>query len=287
MFFELTPELFIDKIPRRRSGSRKGENGRVLVLGGNWLYHGAPFHSARGAQASGVDLVYLAVPKQISSALRSMSADFIVYPLPDTKLTLGAVNRLLKWLPEIDSAVIGPGTVKPPQKSMQRLLLELKSRGIAVVLDAGALEKENVQLLTDSKAVITPHAGEFKRITDIELPADDADRARIVAESARKLGVVILQKGKGDVISDGKTTFFNRTGRAAMTVGGTGDVLAGLTAGLLALGVEPLYAAAVAAYANGLAGTSAWEKFGNRITASDLHLELRYALKQFERPDID
>ncbi len=123
------------------------------------------------------------------------------------------------------------------------------------------------------------------RLTGVELPNVIEDRVPLVAREAKKLGAVILEKGHGDVISDGETTYVNHTGRAAMTVGGTGDVLAGLTAGFLALGVGELQAAAMAAYANGVAGKSAWSEFGNRITASDLYERLRVFLGRFDRED--
>ncbi|MDG6940310.1 MAG: NAD(P)H-hydrate dehydratase [Nitrososphaerota archaeon] len=282
----LEPEVFGEWFPRRRSSSRKGENGRVLVVGGSWLYHGAPVNSSRGAMAAGVDLVYLAVPKTISVPVRSMSADIIVYPLPDAKTTAGSMRRLLKWLPEIDCAVVGPGTAGPASEGLALLVRELRSRGVAVVLDAGALEKEIVAPASGGRAVVTPHAGEFKRLTGVELPRELGARVEPVRKAAKELGVTILQKGRGDVISDGTACFTTATGRAAMTVGGTGDVLAGLVGGLLSLGMDPVRAAAVGSYANGLAGTRAWEEYGNRITATDVGAELRHVMKGFDRGDM-
>ncbi len=283
-FKETSENLFAEHLPRRREDSRKGENGRVLVVGGSRTYHGAPFHSAKGAQAAGVDLVYLALPSPIVSPIRSMSADLIVYPLPDYKFTSGCARRLLKWLPMVDAAVVGPGLEGVRVEVLSEFIRNLQLKKVKVVLDAGAIQR-GLNLLPGSRVVFTPHAGEFMRLTGVELPNVIEDRVPLVAREAKKLGAVILEKGHGDVISDGETTYVNHTGRAAMTVGGTGDVLAGLTAGFLALGVGELQAAAMAAYANGVAGKSAWSEFGNRITASDLYERLRVFLGRFDRED--
>jgi NAD(P)H-hydrate epimerase len=97
---------------------------------------------------------------------------------------------------------------------------------------------------------------------------------------------VVLSKGPVDVVSDGADVLINRTGCSAMTVGGTGDVLAGLVGGLLALKMKPLYAAAAAAYANGRAGERAKQELGNHITASDLVRHLPAILRVFDREDV-
>src|SRR5271157_5824953 len=125
---ETSAEVLAPLFMPRKSTSRKGENGRVLVVGGSWLYHGAPIHAAEGATRAGVDLVYLAVPRVIADPVRAYSADFIVFPLADQKLTTGAVRRLLKWIPEIDSAVIGPGLGWQPSDGVKLLCSELVSR---------------------------------------------------------------------------------------------------------------------------------------------------------------
>jgi ADP-dependent NAD(P)H-hydrate dehydratase len=283
----LTDDGILQSLPARRRSSRKGENGRVLVVGGSSVYHGAPVHAARGAQSAGVDLVYLAVPKVISTPVRSMSADFIVFPLPDSRLTGGSVRRLLNWLPQVDSAVIGPGLERPEFAALKRLCSELLARSCSLVLDAGALLPELAKEIHGEKVVLTPHAGEFKRLTGVDLPTPAEQRAPMVREWAERLQSTLLQKGMGDVISDGRDVYLNFSGRAAMTAGGTGDVLAGLTAGLLALGVPTVKAAAISAYLNGLAGTSVWGRVGNRLTAELLALELRNVFKRFEKEDVE
>jgi NAD(P)H-hydrate epimerase len=269
----------------RRSTSRKGENGKVLVVGGSWLYHGAPIHAAEGATRAGVDLVYLAVPRVIADPVRAYSADFIVFPLADQKLTTGAVRRLLKWLPEIDAAVIGPGLGWQPYDGVKLLCSELVSKRVKLTLDADALRRDVVSACKGGEVVLTPHSGEFHRLTGEQLPSELEPRLELVRKAAAEMGVVVLAKGALDIASDGAKSFVNRTGCSAMTVGGTGDVLAGLVAGLMALKMGPLAAAAAASYANGRAGEAAKALLGNHITATDVAHLLPATLKEFDRED--
>jgi ADP-dependent NAD(P)H-hydrate dehydratase len=279
---ETSAEVLAPLFMPRKSTSRKGDNGRVLVVGGSWLYHGAPVHAAEGAARAGVDLVYLAVPRVIADPVRAYSADFIVFPLADQKLTTGAVRRLLKWIPEIDSAVIGPGLGWQPSDGVKLLCSELISKKVKLTLDADALRKDVVSVCRGGEVVLTPHSGEFFRLTGEQLPAVLEERLEMVKKAAAEMGVVILSKGVLDLASDGTTTYVNRTGCSAMTVGGTGDVLAGLVAGFMALKMQPLASAAAASFVNGRAGEAAKRLLGNHITATDLARLLPATLKDFD-----
>jgi NAD(P)H-hydrate epimerase len=232
-----------------------------------------------------VDLVYLAVPRVIADPVRSYSADFIVFPLADQKLTTGAVRRLLKWLPEVDSAVIGPGLGWQPSDGVKLLCSELMTRKVKLVLDADSLRKDVVSVCRGGEVVLTPHAGEFRRITGEELPSGLEERAEMVRKAAADMAVVVLSKGEVDIASDGVTSFLNRTGCPAMTVGGTGDVLAGLVAGMMALKMQPLAAAAASSFVNGRAGEAARRLMGNHITATDVARLLPATLKDFDPED--
>jgi len=282
--FEETSFEFVESIiqPRLKS-SRKGDNGKVLVVGGSWLFHGAPFLAAMSALRSGVDLVYLAVPKMIAASVRSLSPDLIVFPLPDMKFRVGCARRLVKWLPSVDSAVIGPGLGKGCEDGVRLLIRELKLKEIAIVLDADALHYDLVRFLNDIRHVITPHAGEFSRLFGV-LPSDDLDeRCSLVESKAKENKVTILLKGPVDVVSDGETTYVNRTGSAAMTVGGTGDVLSGILGALIAKKIPSCKAAAASAYLNGKAGEVAFERRGLHIIASDLVEVLPEVQRPFDR----
>ncbi len=269
-------------IKPRRVRSRKGENGIVLVVGGSWLYHGAPALAGMASFRCGVDLVYIAVPEKIATAIRALSPNFIVLPLPNLKLTKGSVRRLEKILPEVDAAVVGPGLVPKDADALIFLLKELLENNIAVVLDAAALIPDLLAVVKGKRAVLTPHAGEFKRLFGVELAKSVEERIAHVKEKALEYSLTILLKGPVDVISDGNEVVLNRTGTPAMTVGGTGDVLSGLVAGFLSKGVKPIEAAVAAARVNGLAGERATARLGHHIVATDLLDEIPHILKVYD-----
>lgn len=279
---ESSDEDIKNAVKPRRIHSRKGENGIVLVVGGSWLYHGAPALAAMASFRCGIDLVYIAVPEKITTAIRALSPNFIVLPLPDLKLTKGSIRRLEKILPEVDAAVVGPGLVPKDADALTSLLKELLEKDIAVVLDAAALIPDVLTVVKGKRAVLTPHAGEFKRLFGIELTKSVEERAAHVNEKASEYSLTILLKGPVDIISDGNEVVLNRTGTPAMTVGGTGDVLSGLVAGFLSKGVKPIEAAVAAARVNGLAGERATVKFGYHIVATDLLDEIPQILKTYD-----
>ena len=269
-------------VPPRRKDAHKRDNGTVCVVGGSRLYHGAPFLCASGAMRSGVDQVFIAVPASIATAVRSLSPDFIVVPLPDSKLTRGNVSKLISWVPQVDVYAVGPGLGPQKPESVAQALNQMKGEGRSLVVDADALRPQVLPSIRNANAVVTPHAGEFERLFGERLPADLEGRIAAAAAQAERAGVVILLKGPVDVISDGERVATNDTHSPAMTVGGTGDVLTGVTAGLLARKVRPFEAACAAAYINGLAGVEAVKQLGLHITASDVANNLANAMKRFD-----
>lgn len=271
-------------IPSRKAKSRKGENGVVLVVGGSYIYHGAPILSSIAALRCGTDLVYTAVPKINVTATRSVSPNLIVLPLVDQKLTRGAVNKLLGVLPRnLDSATIGMGLAVQEKNALINLIKSLLDRDVRLSLDASALIPEVLPFLPDKNVVVTPHAGEFKRLFGIAPSNSKQERIAIVEKNAKENGITVLLKGATDIISDGKTTFLNEKKTPAMTVGGTGDVLSGLVAGMLSKNRNPLESAAAATYINGLAGKAAQKKLGLHMTSMDLLEELPFVMKPFDR----
>ena len=270
-------------VPPRRKDAHKRMNGTVCVVGGSRLYHGAPFLCASGAMRSGVDLVYIAVPASIATAVRALSPDFIVVPMPDSKLTRGNVAKLTAWVPKVDVFAVGPGLGEQKPENLVNAMNQLKGEGRSLVVDADALRPQILPSLRDARAVVTPHAGEFARLFGVELPPDTQGRAEAVAAQAKRAGVTVLLKGPTDVISDGDRVALNEMHSPAMTVGGTGDVLTGITAGLLARSVPPFDAACAAAYVNGAAGVEAVKQAGMHITASDVASNVAGAMKKFDR----
>lgn len=270
-------------MPPRSKSSKKGDNGTVLVAGGSRFYHGAPVLTSLAALRSGADLVYTAVPRSIISPVRSFSPNIIALPLPDDKLTVGSANRLAAMVPKhADSAAIGMGMTLAGPEALIALVRKLKDAGTKLVLDASSLVPEVLAEVADIKATVTPHAGEYRRLFQSEAGNNEKERIANVRAMAKKHSITILLKGPSDIISDGKEVAVNRTHNCAMTVGGTGDVLTGLTAGLVAR-ISPFEAAILGAYINGLAGNLAFKRVGLHMVATDLIDGLSPAMKQFDR----
>lgn len=271
-------------IPARNSKSRKGDNGITLVVGGSYVYHGAPILSSIAALKCGTDLVYTSVPKINVTPTRAISPNLIVIPLVDQKLTLGAVNKLIGALPRnLHSATIGMGLAIQERNSLLRFVNALLDRDVRLSLDASALIPEVLPLLENKNVVVTPHAGEFKRLFGEVPPDSESDRIRLVEKNAKAFGITVLLKGATDIISDGSITYLNEKNTPCMTVGGTGDVLSGLVAGLLSRNRNPLESAAAAAFINGLAGAESQKKRGLHMTSMDLLDEIPYVMMPFDR----
>jgi len=267
-------ELFVERgdlrrLDDRRANSHKGQNGEVLVIGGG-PYAGAPALAAKAALRAGADLVRVACPMVVGRELQGFGEDLIVRPYEGKQLTPKRVGFMLEMARKHDAVVIGPGLgdADPTLEAVEGILSGYT--GTAVV-DADALARVP-RVETAATLVCTPHQGEFRQMGG--RGADDwRDRMEVVADLADQLDCVILQKGAFDVVSDGDRTRVSRTGNPGMTVGGTGDVLAGVTGALTAT-QDPFDAAAMAAYANGRAGDRAHDRNGNGLVATDLLSEL-------------
>ena len=280
----LSSSIVQNFISARKSTSRKGDNGIVLVVGGSYIYHGAPVLSSLAALRCGTDLVYTCVPKINVTPTRAISPNLIVIPLVDQKLTLGAVKKLVGALPRnLHSATIGMGLAIQEKNSLLHLVKSLLDRDVRLSLDASALIPEILPILAHKNVVVTPHAGEFKRLFG-DVPSDsNLERIKLVEENALKHGITILLKGPTDIISDGKITYLCEKNTPAMTVGGTGDVLSGLVAGLLSNNRNCLESAAAASFICSLAGKEIQSKLGLHITSMDLIDELPNVMKPFDK----
>jgi len=255
--------------PRRRPDSHKGQNGRVLVVGGG-PFTGAPALAGLAAYRSGVDLVHIATPAPTYSAIASYSPNFIVHRLPHDLLSPDDSAAVSELEAIADCMLIGPGlgTGDGVAEAVREIV---RNARVPLVIDADAITAiGGTDALNGKTAVITPHAREFERLTGAKLPKAMPDRTAAAEEAASDLGATLIVKGPIDIITDGKWTKLNRTGNPYMSVGGTGDVLAGMTAGLLSMGAAPFEAARMAAYLNGRAGDHAAERYGPGMMATDV-----------------
>ena len=280
----LTPDMVKKYIPPRKPNSRKGDNGKILIIGGSYIYHGAPILSSLAALRTGSDLVYTAVPKVNVHETRAASPDLIVIPLADSKLTRGSVNKLLGQVPAgIDSAAIGMGLAVQDIEALKLLIKSLIERDVRLSLDASALRKEILPIIKGKNILVTPHPGEFERLFGEKIPDDKKTKISTVQKHAKKNSLTIMLKGSDDIISDGSKTLINSKKTPTMTVGGTGDVLSGITASMLSRNRNVMEAAASAAFLNGQAGKTIQKQFGIHMIASDLIDALPIVSKRFDR----
>ncbi|MFC7129611.1 NAD(P)H-hydrate dehydratase [Haloferax chudinovii] len=253
--------LALDRDPK----SHKGDHGDVLVVGGG-PYTGAPALAAQSALRAGADLARVACPEAVAREVQGYSENLIVRGFSGDRLAPDHVPDLLDFAADRDAVVFGPG-LGDADESLAAVREFLAAYDGTAVVDADALQIVP-EVDTEATLICTPHQGELQTMGG-ETDADWEARSDLVRGFAADLGHTLLVKGAYDVVSDGDAVRVNRTGNPGMTVGGTGDVLAG-AAGALAAVLPPLDAAAVAAYANGRAGDLAAEAFGGGLVATDL-----------------
>jgi NAD(P)H-hydrate epimerase len=268
--------------PPRPSAVHKYDFGFLLIIGGGDFYTGSPALAGLAAFRSGVDMVQVLAPERAANIIASFSPNLAAYPLKGERLSednlsvLFALTESMKAVAPGKAAVlIGGGLGRSPETKKAVLnYLEKVDTGIVIDADAihalsGLSSKEWAQL-RKKKIIFTPHSQEFFVLTGQDIGKSNLnERIKIVKEEAKKRGVILL-KGDEDIISDGRETAINKTGLSYLTVGGTGDSLAGIAAGFLAQGISPFLAAQGAAFINGKAGEIAAREKGPGLLATDL-----------------
>ena len=287
--------------PIPKKNSHKGDNGRLLIVGGG-PYYGAPALSSFAAQRTGIDLIFVATPKKVAKAITSYSpllikpirlAREVVKHTPtlivkelhnDNYLVSNDIKIVATLVNKVDALLIGPGlgSENETQKSVENIIKLFVKNQKPIVIDADAIKVvgQNPDIIKNTSTVITPHTGEFTELTGIKLSKNLNERKNKVKEWAKKLGIIILLKGPTDIISNGEETKLNDIHNEAMTVGGTGDVLAGIVGALLAKGVEPFNAARAGIFINGAAGNIAFKKRSYGLIATDIIEEIPEVLKK-------
>ena len=262
----------IDDIYQERSEySHKGQFGKVLIVSGSKRYTGSPIFNALSALRTGADLVTVISERRASDIASSFLPDIISIPL-DNELSVKDVPLILKESESFDSLVIGGGLDRSLEtfKAVRELITKVK---IPLVIDAEAIRAvaEDVNVLKDKLAIITPHGGEFEVLAGKTPTEDLAERKKEIKDLAKRINSTVLLKSGTDIISDGIDTVLNDTGSFYMTKGGFGDTLAGICGALLARNTDStLKTTYLAAYINGMAGERASEVFGESVLASDI-----------------
>jgi NAD(P)H-hydrate epimerase len=260
----------------RKRESHKGENGRILIVGGG-VYFGAPTMSAFAALRSGADIVTLAVPKSISGIVSSFSPNLIVRPLGSDIICEDDVPIISDLIRDHDVTVIGMGIGNDEEtiKAVKSILSSCKR----AVIDADGLYA--LELPSNGRFIITPHAGEFAKMGIKEVPKDLDERLEFLSDFSGRNRVVTLMKGRYDIISDGSRIKINESGNAGMTVGGTGDVLAGIVGAIYATTEDRFRAATAATFLNGTAGDAAFKEKGYGFLATDVIDKIPGVLKNY------
>jgi len=259
--FLITGEMVRSWLPARSPESHKGSFGRVVVLGGSEGLTGAAALAAEGALRAGAGLVTLGVPKSLNGIMEVKLTEVMTKPLPETdgkSLSREAQQDIEEMLAGADVAAIGPGLSRNPStiQLVQELLPNLK---IPAVIDADGLNalawKVEVLQQVQAPLVLTPHPGEMARLIGKTIEEVQANRLETAGEAAREWQKVVVLKGARTVIAcpDG-SLYINTTGNPGMATGGTGDVLTGIIAGLIAQGLTPQQAAVAGVYLHGAAG---------------------------------
>ncbi|MFA5943058.1 MAG: NAD(P)H-hydrate dehydratase [Candidatus Thermoplasmatota archaeon] len=255
--------------PVVRHDSHKGDNGIVLVVGGSQSLAGAPHYVAMGAYRTGADLVHIATPPDAAQPIRSWGSEAIVHAVGRRDhLAPAAIPAIERLLDRCTALVIGPGLGKHPSTlaATQAILVAAAERSLPTVVDADGLDALDASLLArhGRRMVLTPHAREF-----LDLSGRTATKSHVVSY-AKANGVTVLRKSAIDIVSDGAMTRDCRLGHPTLTVGGTGDVLAGITGALLAKGAAPFDAACAASYLLKSAGEVAASLRSYGATALDV-----------------
>ena len=268
------------RLENRNPKSHKGNNGKLLIVGGNKDYAGAPAIAGMAAIGAGADLVYVASPEKAAEAIKSTSPDLIVKSLEGDKLSLNHLDEILNLAENADAVLIGPGAGidEDTSKLFNVLVTKIKK---PIVLDADALKQVEISLIKSREDIIlTPHISEFKSIfkvkDNLKLDIDSYDFKHVnenitkFQQITRQIKGSVIVKGQHDLILSGTKFRINRSGNAGMTVGGTGDALSGIATSLLSQGLNTFDSACLAIFINGLAGDEAFKVKGNGFSATDL-----------------
>jgi len=257
----------------RPDESHKGDFGKLLVVGGNETFVGAPLLVAMAAFRTGIDLVYVAAPEKTAHEISSMDPSIITLKLEGKHLNEGNIPQIRQFLEKATAAVVGPGLGlhEETRRAVAEVVVAAEDLGIPLVLDADGL-KAFAEFKRPLKIplVLTPHTGEYFTLTEKELPSNLEERIKKVRKTAAHLKAVVLLKGQTDIISDGERVKINFSGNPGMTVGGTGDVLSGIVGAYVSQNSNPFEAAVAGAFINGAAGDFVTREKGHHMIPADL-----------------
>ncbi|MGL5579199.1 MAG: NAD(P)H-hydrate dehydratase [Fusobacteriaceae bacterium] len=233
--------------PRGKEGY-KGDFGHTFIVAGSFNYVGAPYFAAEAAVRSGSGLVTLFTRKEILEIMKIKLDEAMVRDIQELK----------KHLQKGSALVFGSGMEE--SEEIYGALQDLKDAKSPLVIDADGLNvlktQERMEFFREREGatIITPHLGEFSRLTGKKIEDIKKNRVKLAFDFAKKYGITLILKDSETIITDGREIYINRTGNASMSNGGMGDILAGLAGSFLAQGYTPLEAGKLACYFLGKCG---------------------------------
>jgi len=276
-------------LPKRKKSSKKGDNGRVLVIGGSRDYVGAVALAGLAALRSGADWVTIAAPEKVGWAINALSPDLVVKKFKGDDFCASRAKDVLKLEKNFDAVLIGNGIGMHASSFVRKYVKESKK---LLVVDADGIKHSEASIIKNS--IITPHIRELeifmknskinnKTIKKIINEKSIIKKTILIKNNLKNFlnkNNIILLKGPIDAIISKNKILYNKTGNAGMTKAGTGDVLAGLCVGFLGQGLSLFQSAVNAAYFNGLVGDILLKKKkGFTYLASDMVEEIKRIVK--------
>lgn len=297
---EVSPIFEIPLLKARPYTSHKGTYGKVLVIAGSRNMAGAAILCGIGALRAGAGLVQVASPAPVQPTVAAGFPSYTTLGIPvdpEGKIASDALTDVISWAGSATALAIGPGLgqgedvnrlvrgVLPATPSIPGVV---DADGLNAIAPFGAsaeaiLSSRKAQHATPAPLILTPHPGEFARLSGASREDIAARRESLAVSFARQFGVILVLKGAGTVVTDGQRLYQNMTGNPGLATGGSGDVLTGVIAGLLAQGLTPWDAAVLGVWVHGRAGDLAAQALGQTaLTSTDLLHYLSAAFRERE-----
>ena len=256
----ITEDFVKGNLPKRPDDANKGTMGTLLNISGSYSMAGACTLSSLSALRSGVGLLKVALPKSIYPIVSSSVYEAVFLPFEESAqgtVDVNSLDFLLENAKNCSAVMLGCG-LKLCEETIEFVKEFVSSCKTPMLIDADGINavSKNIDILTHSKTdiVITPHPKEMSRISGLSVEYIQSNRVVVAEKIARKLSVTVVLKGKDTVVTDGVRTRINKTGNCGMAKGGSGDVLSGIIASLMAQGVDSFEACCVGVYIHGFSG---------------------------------
>ena len=268
-------------LPNRLQNSNKGTFGSVLNISGSINYRGAAFLSTKSVLKIGAGYVELASIDEVTNSVSVLCPEAVFIPLAQKNGTIGGdeYKKIIEVLSKVNVLLFGCGisSLNKNQSEIEKfthnLLLNIKNVEIPVIIDADGLNIISRSGITDlpEKTVLTPHPMELSRLLNVNVNEIQDNRTKYAKIAAKKFKSIVVLKGQNTVITDGERTFVNKSGNSCLAKAGTGDVLAGIIAGLCAQRADCLDATVLGVYIHGFAGEIASKELTQYgVNASEL-----------------